>query len=163
MINIMKKNRIGNRLVTGPASFSRATTILATLLLISSLLIGCGDCSHKTIETLQKNGWTTDLEYRVCGSYSGFTVSIYLTKEGHPGFGEGSKEPFQAAVKSSEPYSFKEPPISIKWIDDSSLRIQHETRMSVGDPKSKLMIFKADKQYQGISISYDPEPVIWER
>lgn len=156
---IVYSYRLINRSPTSPHAVAK----VAALLLLSSSLIGCGDCSFETIDSLKNDEWTADLEYRVCGSYSGFAVSIYPTSEGHPGYGEGSKEPFQAAIRSSEPYSFQKPPISIKWTDDRNLLIQHETRMSVEDSISKLKIFKADNQYQDVSISYDPKPVIWER
>lgn len=148
-----------NKSVTFPLTVAR----VAALLLLSSSLISCGDCSFETIDSLENNEWTADLEYRVCGSYSGFAVSIYPTRKGHPGYGEGSREPFQAAIRSSEPYSFQKPPISISWTGDKELLIQHETRMSVDDSSSKLKIFKASKQFQDISISYNPEPVIWKR
>jgi hypothetical protein len=151
--------RLFNKSVTFPQTVAK----VAALLLLSSSLIGCGDCSFETIDSSENNEWTADLEYRVCGSYSGFAVSIYPTSKGHPGYGEGSKEPFQAAIRSSEPYSFQEPPVSIKWTSDRNLLIEHETRMSVEDSISKLKIFKADSQYQDVSISYNPEPVVWER
>ncbi len=140
-----------------------ALTLAGLLLLLSFGLIGCSDCDFQTIDSLPNNYWTADLEYRVCGSYSGFAIAIYPTKEGHPGYGHGSKEPFQAAIRSSEPYSSSSPSISIKWIGVNKLLVQHMTRMSVEDTSTKLKILKANKQFEDVSITYDPEPVIWER
>jgi hypothetical protein len=124
--------------------------------------MGCTNCTYRTIESLQSNQWTAELEYRVCGSYSGFSVAVYRTNNGRPGYGEGSKEPFQAARRSSKPYSFEKPPISIKWTGDHNLTIYHDTRMSIDDSISKLMIFRADSHYQNISISYEPKPTLWK-
>lgn len=142
---------------------SSVLTLAAALFLLSVGLIGCSDCDFKTIDSLPNNYWTADLEYRVCGYYSGFAIVIYPTKEGHPGYGHGSKEPFQAAIRSSERYSSSSPPISIKWIGDNKLVVRHVTRISVEDTSTKLKILKANEQFEDISITYDPEPVIWER
>lgn len=142
---------------------SSVLALAVALFLLSINLAGCSDCDFKTINSLPNNDWTADLEYRVCGSYSGFAIAIYPTNEGHPGYGHGSKEPFQAAIRSSEPYSPSSPPISIKWIGDNNLLVQHTTRMSIEDTNTKLKIFKASEKFQDVSITYDPEPVIWER
>ena len=141
----------------------QTTYKLALMLFMATFLIGCATFD-KTIESVRTNDneWTADLEYRVRGYASGFSVAIYRTSSGPLRAGEGSKEPFKTHIRASEPYSYKQPPISIKWINDRSLHIHHNTRMSIEDSSLKLKITKADSKYQEITISYDPKPVIWE-
>ena len=145
------------------AVFQAAYRFSLTLLMISCLM-GCATCTNKTIESVRNsdNQWTADLNYRVCGYASGFSVSIYRSGSGPLRDGEGSKEPFQAFIRASEPYSYKQPPISIEWVCNRNLIINHNTRMSIEDSDLKLKITKANGKYQDITISYDPKPVIWE-
>lgn len=137
---------------------------LVLMLFVASSLIGCTTCANKTIDSVRNHDreWTADLEYRVCGYVSGFSVAIYRTNSGPLMSGEGEKEPFKSHIRATEPYSYKQPPISIKWIGDKGLHIHHNTRMSIEDSGLKLKVTKADTQYQDIEISYDPKPVIWE-
>lgn len=133
-------------------------------LLAASCLMGCSTCKSNSIKSVPSydKEWTADIEYRVCGYVSGFTVAVYRTKSGPPGHGEGGKEPFQASIRTSEPYSYEQPPISIEWTGDRSLLIHHDTRMRIEDTSTKLKVTRANTKYEDITISYVPKPVIWD-
>ena len=153
--------------ITAPQDLlKRAALKIAATVLITTGLGGCATCNNVVIESAvsQDHEWMADLEYRVCGYVSGFSVSVYQTSSGSPGYGQGDLEPFQTSIRTKEPYKFKdkELPVSIKWTGERSLLIQHNTRMSIEDSSSKLKITKADSSYKDVSITYDPKPVLWE-
>ena len=145
-------------------SVFRAVYSFVQWLLLPVCLMGCATCKNDTVDSVRNNDkqWTADLYYRVCGYVSGFSVSIYLTRSGPHKDGEGSKEPFKASISAQAPYVYKQSPISIKWIGDRNLVIRHDTRMSIEDADAKLKITKASGEYEGIAISYEPIPVVWE-
>ncbi|MFK5949820.1 MAG: hypothetical protein QM500_13740 [Methylococcales bacterium] len=132
------------------------------IFLLIIYLDGCSNCTNVTTKSIQNGDWIADLDYRVCGYVSGYSVAIYHSNDGPLGSGEGDKEVFQAKIRDKEIYSPQKKPISIEWTGDKNLLIRHDTRMSVDDSNLKLMVLKAESKYKGISISYDPKPVIWE-
>ena len=133
-----------------------------SILLLSVFSFGCATCRDSVVETLPQGEWIAEVGYRVCGSYSGLNVSVYHVDDGPLSAGEGSKEPFKAVIRSSEPYVFDVQPVKIEWLGERRLLVRHDTRMSVDDLPSKLMVIKADKSYKDIYFEYVPEPIIWE-
>lgn len=130
--------------------------------LLSVFSMGCATCSDRVVESVQQGDWIAEVGHRVCGSHSGLNVSIYHADDGPLRAGEGSKEPFKAVIRSSEPYVFEDLPVKIEWLGEKRLLVRHNTRMGVDDKPTKLMVIKADKSYQDIYLDYMPEPVIWE-
>ena len=135
---------------------------LFVFLLVNLFLPGCTTCHEKIISTHVQGSWTADVRHRVCGSYSGYGVALYKASERPPGDGEGEKEPFQAVYETVD-YKEGPVPVSVKWETDNLLVINHETRLSLDDDKSKPMIIKAETTYNDVSIKYDPKPVIWDK
>ncbi len=126
---------------------------------------GCTTTCHTTlINTIPQGEWNADLMFRICGSASGFAVSVYSDDEGPPGVGQGYLEPFKTNYPRDR-HRHLSPcpaPIKINWIGDKHLEIKHLTRTDLEDSSTDLMIMKAEPAYKGISISYEPKPVFWE-
>jgi len=135
---------------------------LFVILLVNLFLSGCTTCHEKIVSTHAQGNWNADVRHRVCGSYSGYGVAIYMASERPPGNGEGDKEPFQAMYKT-EDYKEGPVPVSVKWETDNHLVIYHDTRLSLDDDKSKPMVIKAETAYKDVFIKYDPKPVIWDQ
>ena len=135
---------------------------ISFILLVALMQAGCTTCHTKLIDTIAEGQWKADLEYRICGSVSGFAVDVYAIEEGPHSAGKGSLESFQSKYKEHR----HEPPlptqITIKWVGKDQLLIKHVTRASIKDTSTDLMITKANSSYKGVSIIYEPVPVIWE-
>ena len=135
---------------------------LMTVSLLSVLISGCATCKDRIVDSVQQGDYIAAVGFRECGSYSGLNVSIYHVDDGPLKAGEGSKEPFKAVVRSSEPYVFDVCPVSADWLGDKQLLVRHDTRTGMDDSPAKLMVIRADAAYKDISIEYVPVPVIWE-
>jgi len=113
----------------------------------------------------EQDMWNADVLFRQCGSASGYSVAIYTDDEGEPGDGEGNKEVFKTLHTlgcETGDVGKENSPVNVEWKANHHLIIHHETRMGIGDDKSKPMVKKADKTYRNIIIEYNPEPVFWE-
>ena len=135
---------------------------LSLLVLFALAQAGCTTCHTKLIETAAEGQWKADLEYRICGSVSGFTVDVYAIEEGPHSTGKGSLESFQSKYKEHRHEPPLPTPITIKWVGKDQLLIKHITRAAIKDTSTDLMITKANSSYNGVSIIYEPGPVIWE-
>jgi len=134
-------------------------TFLAFLALIQ---LGCGTCKTTLIDTKSQGEWSADLEFRVCGSVSGFGVSVYRSEDGPLKSGEGGLEPFLSTYKEQRNIPPDTVPVEITWIGEEQLKIKHETRAGLEDSSTDLMTRKAKSRYETVSITYNPKPVIWE-
>jgi hypothetical protein len=131
-------------------------------IIIIFFLSGCTTCHEVKIDSVSNGKWVADLRHRVCGSYSGYSVALYNSNDLPADSGDGEKEQFQA-ISKTENYDVNNVPINIQWGSGNSLIIFHETRKSIDDAKSNLMVIKAKKSYQGVRIEYIPEPVLWDK
>jgi hypothetical protein len=136
--------------------------LLRCSVIVVFFLNGCTTCHEVRINSVSDGAWVADLRHRVCGSYSGYSVALYRSNDLPSNGGDGEKEQFQAIYKA-ENRDVINVPIHVQWGSDNSLIIRHETRMSLDDAKSKPMVIKAEKSYQGVRIEYIPEPVIWDK
>ena len=134
--------------------------LLVQLLLALLSINGCSTCHEIQINSISDGTWDADLRYRTCGSYSGYSVGIYRSDEPHAKSGDGENEPFQA-LYATENHNVNNVPINLLWESDNHLTIRHDTRVSLDDNESKLMVLKAEKYYQDVVIEYIPEPVLW--
>jgi hypothetical protein len=128
--------------------------------IISLTQNGCTTCHEVKVNSISDGPWVADLRYRVCGSYSGYSVALYRRNEFPASGGDGEREQFQAIYRTQNP-DVNNIPIHLKWASDNHLIIRHDTRMGLHEAESKLMIIKAENTYQGVSIEYIPKPVIW--
>ena len=132
------------------------------ILLVVFIQPGCTTCETTLIESLTQGDWSADLEFRVCGSASGYAVAVYKEEDGPLKAGEGELEPFLSIYKEHKHSPQSPVPVEIKWIDDKHLEIKHITRANLDDSTTDLMIRKAKPEFHSVKISYDPKPVIWE-
>jgi hypothetical protein len=130
--------------------------------LVALAQAGCTTCHTKVIDSATEGQWKADIEYRVCGSVSGFTVDVYSIEEGPHSTGKGRFESFQSVYKKQRQEPPLPTPIAIKWVGKDQLLIKHLTRADIKDTSTDLMVTKANASYKGVSIIYEPGPVIWE-
>ena len=135
---------------------------LSLLVLVALVQVGCTTCHTKLIDTVTDGNWKADLEYRICGSVSGFTVDVYSNDEGPHSMGKGSLESFQSIYRKQRHEPPLPPPVSIKWVGKDQLLIKHLTRAGTKDTSTDLLVTKANASYKEVSITYEPGPVIWE-
>ena len=98
------------------------------LILFVLLQYGCATCRTSLIDTTTQGEWSAKVEYRVCGSVSGFGVSVYSNEEGAPGTGQGSLEPFQAFYKEHKHEPPHPIPLELTWIAPMHINIKHNKR-----------------------------------
>ena len=127
-------------------------------LIIMFFLNACTTCREVKVNSVSDGEWIADIRYRVCGNYSGYSVALY--RSNNLPASDGDKEQFQA-IYESENRDVDKIPIHVQWGSNNDLIIHHDTRMSPDDDKSRPMVIKAEKSYQGVRIEYIPEPVIW--
>jgi len=114
------------------------------------------------INTATEGQWKADLEYRICGSVSGFVVAVYDAEKSPHSSGQGSLEPFQSVYKVHRHEPSLPTPIAITWVEKDRLLIKHRTKVNIDDLSTDLTISKANPSYEGVSIIYEPKPVIWK-
>jgi hypothetical protein len=139
------------------------TLIRITFLLLMLVLAfsqGCSTCNTRVVDVIKQGELSAELDFRVCGMYSGYSVAIYSNKNGSLKSGEGEKEPFKALYKSKGKSEYEALPISIEWVGDKRLLIRHQTKTGIDDV-CELMILKAETEYLGVGIEYEPAPVVW--
>ena len=135
---------------------------LSLFILVALAQAGCTTCHTTLVTTATEKQWKADLEYRICGSVSGFVVDVYGIEEGPHSWGQGSLEPFKSIYKEHRHEPPLPTPITIKWVEKDLLLIKHRTRVNTDDRSTDLMVIKANPSYKGVSIIYEPKPVIWE-
>jgi len=141
---------------------SRQYTTVFWMIAMLGVSQGCSTCKTKVVNTSNQGEFSAELDYRDCGIYSGYSVAIYSNENGPLRSGEGEKEPFKAVYKSESRLESDALPITIEWIGVKRLLIRHQTRMGLDDHAHELMVIKAETEYQGVRIEYEPDPVVWE-
>ena len=135
---------------------------LSLLILLALVQVGCTTCHTTLIDMATEGKWKADLDYRICGSVSGFVVAVYRTEDSPPSSGEGGLEPFKSIYKVHRHEPPTPSPIKIKWVGDGRLLISHLTKANIVDHTTDLKVTKANTSFKNVSIIYEPKPVIWE-
>jgi hypothetical protein len=123
---------------------------------------GCSTCVSRIVESSSQGKYTAELDFRECGTYAGYSIAIYTNESGPVKNGEGEKEPFKAVYRQEYKHQLDAIPISIKWIGEKHLLVNQNTRTDLDDHVNELMVIKADNNYMGVKIEYEPDPVIWD-
>ena len=160
---------VGQRIVSCYIRAPRGNAVLGhplrkfyLLILVALAQAGCTTCHTKLMDTATEGQWKANLEYRICGSVSGFIVDVYSNDEGPHSTGEGALESFHSIYKQHRHEPPLPTPITLKWVGKDQLLIKHTTRADIRDTSTDLMVRKAKTSYKGVSILYEPWPVIWD-
>jgi hypothetical protein len=136
--------------------------LFLSVMLAPVLLQGCSTCNTRVVDVTRQGELTAELNYRVCGMYSGYNVAIYGDKSGPLKSGEGEKEPFKAIYDFKNYSEDHGIPVSIEWVGEKRLLIRHQSKTGLDDPECELMVIKAETEYLDVSIVYEPDPVVWQ-
>ena len=132
------------------------------IILLIVYMSGCTSCHQQLISSASSKHWSADVNFRVCGSVSGYVVAIYKKGEKPPGQGEGDLEPFKATYLHTSKVPKIPSPVNIKWVDDTVIEIMHKTKETEQDNSSDLVVIKADPKYADVTIKYNHLPILWQ-
>lgn len=129
--------------VRAAASFARpglprgaTPVVLAVFLLAASavLLSRCTGCRDTVVDHQSVGKLVVSVQHRVCGSASGYTVSVTPPDLDTTGRAD-EFEPFSLRCDCFEPSS--SPPVTIRVIDSTTVEIRYDPRLRVEKMRSR--------------------------